>query len=91
MLRDEVGYWGEASDDDPDDGDSMEEPGRKLVDHLLQLHMTNKISASDTCTAMYWASQAGVEQAARFAMAPWLIQRALRQEAERGPGPIFQP
>jgi len=69
-LRDDAGFWGEPSDDDSDDSGDEDSPPQKLVSHLLQLHLCNKISASDCCTSMFYAAQAGIEAASKYAMNP---------------------
>jgi hypothetical protein len=66
-LRDECGYWGEASDSDSED---EQNPGAEFVEHMLRLHLCNKISAADCCTSMWWAAQAGIKEAVQYAMAP---------------------
>jgi len=70
-LRDDAGYWGDPSDSDPDVEEAPEQqPGQQLVEHLLDLHMRNKISAKDTTTAMHWANKAGIAEAAAYALPP---------------------
>ena len=61
---------GECSESDGEDDDTERSPGQRLVSQLLTLHLQNKLSASDCCTAMWWASQAGVVEAKAYALPP---------------------
>ena len=59
-------FWGELSDSDED----TDTPGQRLVDKLIHVHLLNKISAEDCCTALHDASEAGVSEATKYGKAP---------------------
>ena len=64
-------FWGESSDsDDAYADEGRGRPAQQLVGHLLDLHLFNKISAQDCCTAMHFAAAAGIDEAKKFALEP---------------------
>ena len=58
----------ECSDLEEDDGPPT--PGAQFVEKLVSLYLVNKLSARDCAELAYWASQAGVQEATKYSLAP---------------------
>ena len=52
-----------------DSADSAD-PCLKLTDFLIQLYLTRALTAKDLCTTMWYAKEAGVEEASHYAKDP---------------------
>jgi len=61
---------GESSSSDPEDDEDRAPPGRRFADFASELYYSRVLSAKQMCTLMFWASKAGVEEAAPLAFRP---------------------
>ena len=73
-------YWGEVSDGDTTMDEEESGAGHFLVEKLLALHLSNKISAEDCCVCMHYAAALGASEAQKYAMPPWPTVWALCKE-----------
>ena len=53
-----------------DDDEFQISPGRRLVEELLELYSSGKMSAKRTCILMHWSYLAGVQEAKPYALHP---------------------
>ena len=64
--------WGGPYESDSDD--ELDEvaftSGDRFVVHMVGLHLENKLTAEDLCTAMFWAAESGMAEARRWALPP---------------------
>jgi hypothetical protein len=61
--------WDDSSDSDVAE-DVATTPGGEFVKYMIGLLMYNTLSAKQFCTAMWWASRSGVEEATPYAFRP---------------------
>jgi len=80
------GESGDSSSDDDDTPPTPEECGDILIDFLLELLWTNRLSAKSVCTICYWASRAGATSVARFSMRPSAPSGHFQRKVDRATG-----